>query len=153
MGTRFPVDQHCFSAQGFCSFSRVCLWSPGLWKVPVGCSWMKQVPWWSEPSQCWGCRAPLLPREPRPVFRALDWHLLSHPLVCKSVGYFRDKDVSSHCSFPCSSEFCHHSTSSIQSKGRKSAGTLALILLQGWASWGANNIIFFFLMSFLIPDC
>lgn len=74
--------------------------------------------------------------------RASGWHPLSHLPVWKPVGYFRDKDISSHCSLLCFSEFCHHSTSSTQREGMKSAGTWVLIPLQGWALWGAKIVFF-----------
>lgn len=67
----------------------------------------------------------------------------SQPSSClEAVGYFRDKDISSHCSLLCFSEFCHHSTSSTQREGMKSAGTWVLIPLQGWAVWGAKIVFF-----------
>ena len=44
-----------------------------VWRVRTfeeflfGRTWRKQMLLWQDPSQCWGCRAPNLPREPRRV--------------------------------------------------------------------------------------
>lgn len=63
--------------------------------------------------------------------RASGWCPRNHLLVQKLLGYFRDKDISSHCSFLCFGEFRHRSTSSVQREGGKSTGTSLPIPLPG----------------------
>lgn len=128
----FPLDfaASVTSVWGLRAFAKVFLAAPGWSRCFCG----------GIPANADAAGYHNVPREPRRVFRASDWYPLSHLLVRRPMGYFRDKDISSHCSFLCFSEFCHYSTSSVQREGEKSAGTLVLILLPGWALWGAKII-------------